>query len=117
VFANVRVKEIQQRRRSGGKLKDKPEMVRVSEVTPHWWRHTFVRDCYLRKPPVPVETIADLIGDDVNTVREYYSCFDDLRQQQLKSEMQLMWANDPLTQRLTIDPAFAGSDVRSRPRE
>jgi integrase len=117
VFANVRVKDVEKRRRSGGKLKEKPELVKVSEITPHWWRHTFVRDCYLRKPPVPVETIADLLGDDVDTVREYYSSFDELRQNQLKSEMELMWANDPLTQRLAVDPAFSESTFGSRTPE
>jgi integrase len=99
--AKVRVTDEEKTRRSGGELKDEPEIVTVSKATPHWWRHTFVRDCYARRPqPVPLETIADLIGDDVKTVRKYYSSFDELRQEQLKEEMSLMWAADPLTQRL-----------------
>ena len=52
-----------------------------------------------------------------NTVRKYYSSFDELRQNQLKSEMELMWANDPLTQRLAVDPAFSESTVGSRTPE
>ncbi len=116
--AGVRVNEVERRKRSGGKLKGNTENVTISEASPHWWRHTFVRDCYLRRPhPVPLETIADLIGDDVNTVRKYYSSFDELRQEQLKAEMELMWTNDPLTQRLTADHASSGSPAELTTRE
>lgn len=116
--AGVRVKEVEKRKRSGGKLKGNTERVKISEASPHWWRHTFVRDCYLRRPhPVPLETIADLIGDDVDTVRKYYSSFDELRQEQLKAEMELMWTNDPLTQRLTADHASSRSSAELRTRE
>jgi hypothetical protein len=116
--AGVRVSEVERRKRSGGKLKGNTEKVKISEASPHWWRHTFVRDCYLRRPhPVPLETIADLIGDDVDTVRKYYSSFDELRQEQLKAEMELMWSNDPLTQRLTADHASSGSPAESTTRE
>lgn len=115
--AGVRVKEVEKRKRSGGKLKGNTEKITVSEASPHWWRHTFVRDCYLRRPhPVPLETIADLIGDDVDTVRKYYSSFDELRQEQLKEEMKLMWTNDPLTQRLAADHASSGSHAESKTR-
>lgn len=116
--AGVRVKEVEKRKRSGGKLKGNTEKITVSEASPHWWRHTFVRDCYLRRPhPVPLETIADLIGDDVDTVRKYYSSFDELRQEQLKEEMKLMWTNDPLTQRLTADHASSVSLAELKTRE
>jgi integrase len=98
VYAGVRVTEEHKVRRSGGKLKEAAEKVFVSAVTPHWWRHTFVRDLYLEN--VPVETIADLLGDDVETVRKYYSSFDELRKQKLKSEIEAVWANDTLTQAL-----------------
>jgi hypothetical protein len=116
--AGVRVNGVEKRKRSGGKLKANTENVTISEASPHWWRHTFVRDCYLRRPhPVPLETIADLIGDDVNTVRRYYSSFDELRQEQLKAEMELMWINDPLTQRLTAAHASSGSPAELTTRE
>lgn len=118
VSAGVRLSEVEKRKRSGGKLKTNTETVKISEATPHWWRHTFVRDCYLRRPhPVPIETIADLIGDDVDTVRKYYSSFDELRQEQLKAEMGLMWANDPLTQRLGNEHASSTSPVESTTQE
>jgi integrase len=98
VYAGVRVTEVEKVRRSGGKLKDTAENVVVSGVTPHWWRHTFVRDLYLKN--ISVETIADLLGDDVETVRKYYSSFDELRKQKLKSEIESVWASDPLTEQL-----------------
>jgi hypothetical protein len=44
--------------------------------------------------------IADLIGDDVDTVRKFYSSFDELRKKKLKAEMQALWADDPLTREL-----------------
>jgi integrase len=110
VAAGVRVEKVQKRTRSGGILKEHPELVKVSKVTPHWWRHTFVRNCYLRRPqPVPIETIADLLADEVDTVREYYSSFDKLRQEQLKEESASIWLNDPLTQRLIADHASSVS--------
>jgi len=71
-------------------------------VTPHWWRHTFVRDLYLKD--TPVEDIADLIGDDVETVREYYSSFDELRKKKLEDRMKALWADDPLTKELAAKP-------------
>jgi integrase len=98
VYAGVRVTEEEKVRRSGGRLKEKAERVLVSAVTPHWWRHTFVRDLYLQGKPVSL--IADLIGDEEETVRKYYSSFDELRKQKLKSEIESVWANDPLTQEL-----------------
>ena len=98
VLARVRINEQPRYRRSGGRKKAEPELVEVSLATPHMWRHTFVRDLYLRD--TPVEDIADLLGDDSATVREYYSCFDYLRQQKLVSRVEQMWATDPLTCRL-----------------
>ena len=98
VFAGVRVVQKEKRRRSGGVLKDKPEIIEVSTVTPHMWRHTLVRDLYLKD--TPVEDIADLLGDDVDTVRKYYSCFDELRKKKLIGRLKKVWENDPLTQRL-----------------
>ena len=102
--AGVRVSEVEKIKRSGGKLKGNSEKVRISEASPHWWRHTFVRDCYLRRPhpDSAQEKMADLIGDDVDTpVRKYYSTLSmNSDRSDLKAEMELMWTNDPLTQRL-----------------
>ena len=98
-FAGVRVNEQLKVKRSGGKLKQKPDHMMVSAVTPHWWRHTFVRDLYLKD--TPVEDIADLIGDDVETVRKYYSSFDELRKKKLEDRMKALWADDPLTKELS----------------
>ena len=69
------------------------------------WRHTFVRDLYLQD--TPVEDIADLLGDDPATVREYYSCFDYLRQQKLVSRVEKMWSADPLTKQLSLGARVA----------
>jgi len=97
-FAGVRVAEILKKRRSGGKLKSEPEKVKVSSVTPHFWRHTFVRDHYLQD--TPVEDIAELIGDDPETVREHYSSFDYLRQRKLLKRQENFWNADPVAQRI-----------------
>jgi integrase len=105
VLAGIRILEREKYRRSGGKKKQKPEMVRVSTATPHMWRHTFVRDLYLQD--TPVEDIADLLGDDPATVREYYSCFDYLRQQKLVSRVEKMWSADPLTKQLSLGARVA----------
>jgi len=98
VFTEIRVVHEEKTRRSGGVLKDKPEIVTVSKATPHMWRHTFVRDRYLEG--MDVADIADLLGDDVATVRKYYSCFDELRREKLLARVDQSWENDPLTQRL-----------------
>jgi integrase len=98
VFAGVRVREEVKTRRSGGKLKGKPETVKVSSVTPHYWRHTFVRDHYLID--TPVEEIAELIGDDSETVRTYYSCFDHLRQKKLLKRQEAFWKADKMAQKM-----------------
>lgn len=96
VLAGVRVHEVLKRRRSGGKLKPEQEMVTVSSVTPHYWRHTFVRDHYLID--TPVDEIAELIGDDPETVREHYSCFDRLRQEKLLGRQEAFWKADKMAQ-------------------
>jgi integrase len=97
-FAGVRVRDVVKKRRSGGKLKSEPEVVRVSSVTPHFWRHTFVRDHYLRG--TSVEDIADLIGDDAATVRRHYSSFDRFRQRQLLNRQEAFWQADPVAQEI-----------------
>ncbi len=104
VFAGVRVVEEEKTRRSGGVLKERPEMVKVSKATPHMFRHTFVRDHYLKG--TPIEDIADLLGDDVATVREYYSTFDELRKQRLIARTKSVFADDPVTRRLAGITAF-----------
>lgn len=96
VLAGVRVREVLKKKRSGGKLKAEEETVLVSSVTPHYWRHTFVRDHYLID--TPVDEIAELIGDDAETVRKYYSCFDHLRQKKLLGRQEAFWKADKLAQ-------------------
>ncbi len=77
IAAGIRVYERMKRRKSGGGTKDEPEKVLDSHADPHFWRHTWVRDAYLTK--TPIEDIAEYLGDEVGAVKEYYSCFDDLR--------------------------------------
>ena len=60
VLAGVRVVEQEKFRRSGGRKKAVPELVKVSLATPHMWRHTFVRDLHLQD--TPIEDIADLLN-------------------------------------------------------
>jgi integrase len=93
VHAGVRVSKVRKKRRSGGVLKGTSEEVEVSSITPHYWRHTFVRDHYIRQ--TPIEVIADLIGDDPKTVQKYYSSFDELRQRKLIEHQQAFWNADP----------------------
>jgi hypothetical protein len=40
-------------------------------------------------------------------VREYYSCFDYLRQQKLVSRVEKMWSADPLTKQLSLGARVA----------
>ncbi|MCX6602099.1 MAG: hypothetical protein NTV52_00695, partial [Acidobacteria bacterium] len=88
-------------------LKDHAEVVKVSKATPHMFRHTFVRDHYLKG--TPIEDIADLLGDDVATVREYYSTFDELRKQRLIARTKTVFADDPITLRLAgAEPKTGG---------
>jgi integrase len=98
VHAGVRVREVEKKLRSGGKLKEEPEAISMSSVTPHMWRHTFVRDHYLID--TPVEEIAELIGDDPDTVRQHYSCFDHLRQKKLLGRQEAFWEADAFAQKM-----------------
>lgn len=98
VAADVRVFDKTARKRSGGKYKPEPETFKHSEAIPHWWRHTLVRDLYLKN--VPVRQIADILGDTPEVVTEYYSCFDDLRQAQAMNTMEALRQDDPVLKRL-----------------
>jgi len=39
-LADVKTREVEKKRRSGGKLKDVAEAVKVSDAKPHMFRHT-----------------------------------------------------------------------------
>ncbi|MGJ5817062.1 tyrosine-type recombinase/integrase [Paludibaculum fermentans] len=101
VLAGVRIVEVEKVRRSGGVLKDSPELVKVSEAVPHMFRHTLVRDLLTANNPVPMEEIAELLGDKLETVREHYSKWDRRRQARLESHLTDFWSNDKLTNSLT----------------
>ena len=88
VAAGIRVYERMKKRKSGGVTKDEPENVFDSHGDPHFWRHTWVRDAYLEG--TPIEEIAEYLGDEVGAVKEYYSCFDDLRHANLVKNARLV---------------------------
>jgi integrase len=105
VVANVRIVETEKRKRSGGKLKTEPEVVKVSKATPHMFRHTLVRD--LLERGTPMEEIAELLGNSMKVVEKYYSKWDTRRQARLEKRLEDFWQNDPLTDSLT-----RGADVQ-----
>jgi integrase len=61
--------------------------------TPHRFRHTFAR--ILLQRGVPVADVADLLGDDEDTVREHYSRWVPERQARLTSVLQEAFADKP----------------------
>jgi hypothetical protein len=77
VAAGIRVYERMKKRKSGGVTKDEPGKVLDTHADSHFWRHTWVRDAYIAN--TPVEEIAEYLGDEVGAVKEYHSCFDELR--------------------------------------
>lgn len=77
IAAKLRVYPTMKKKKSGGKTKAEPEMVLDSHADPHFWRHTWVRDAYIAG--IDIEDIAKVLGDDVSAVKQYYSCFDELR--------------------------------------
>jgi integrase len=99
VAANVRMLETEKRKRSGGKLKAEPEVVKVSKATPHMFRHTLVRD--LLECGTPMEGVAELFGNSMKVVEKYYSKWDTRRQARLEKRLEDFWQNDPLTDTLT----------------
>ena len=99
VAAGIRVYKKTARKKSGGKLKQKAESFDESRAVPHMWRHTMVRDLYIRD--VPVRQIADILGDDPATVTKYYSQFDELRHRKTMATLEDLHASDQVFQRLS----------------
>lgn len=98
VLAGVKTKMVQKRRRSGGKLKDEPEVVTISEATPHMFRHTFARDWLFAGNSM--EDLAAILGNSVKIIEKHYSKWDKRRQKRLDESLSQMWENDPFTQQL-----------------
>jgi len=98
VLANVKVREVEKKRRSGGKLKDAPELVRVSDAKPHMFRHTLARDLLLGG--MPMEELAEVLGNSARIVEKYYSKWDTRRQARLEQHLSKFWSEDPLTKAL-----------------
>ncbi len=98
VAAGVQMLETEKRRRSGGKLKSETETVKVSKATPHMFRHTLARD--LLEQGTPMEEIAELFGNSMETVEKYSSKWDTRRQARLEKRLEAFWADDPMTKTL-----------------
>jgi integrase len=96
VVADVRTVQTEKKLRSGGKLKETSEPVKISKATPHMFRHTLVRD--LLERGTPMEEIAELLGNSMKVVEKYYSKWDVRRQARLEQRLEEFWASDPLTQ-------------------
>jgi integrase len=97
--ADIRIVEIEKKKRSGGKLKAAPETVKTSKATPHMFRHTLVRD--LLECGTPMEEIAELLGNSMKIVEKYYSKWDTRRQARLEKRLEDFWKVDPLTNALS----------------
>ena len=97
VAAGIRVRQKTARRKSGGKLKLNAETFSESTAFPHMWRHTLVRDLYIRD--IPVRQIADILGDEPATVTKHYSQFDQLRQRKAIATLGDLHRSDPVFQR------------------
>jgi integrase len=97
VAAGIRVYRKTAKKKSGGKLKKVAEEFNASSAVPHMWRHTLVRDLYIKN--VPVRRIADILGDEPEIVTKHYSQFDGLRQQQAMDTLDDLYRFDPVVQR------------------
>jgi integrase len=102
VLAGVKVKEVEKRRRSGGKLKAESERVKVSDAKPHMFRHTLARDLLLGG--MPMEELAELLGNSVRIIEKYYSKWDTRRQAKLEQHLDTFWKDDPITKTLNETP-------------
>ncbi len=98
VLAGVKVREVEKKRRSGGKLKDSPELVKVSDAKPHMFRHTLARDLLLGG--MPMEELAEVLGNSARIIEKYYSKWDTRRQARLEQHLSNFWGEDPLTKTL-----------------
>jgi integrase len=109
VLANVRTREVQKRRRSGGVLKTEPETVIVSEATPHMFRHTFARNWL--ESGRSIEDLAKLLGNSVRTIEKYYSKWDKRRQSKLEVQLDDMWIKDPITNGTRFTSQLVGVQI------
>ena len=98
VLADVKVREVEKKRRSGGKLKEVTEATKVSDAKPHMFRHTLARDLLLGG--TPMEELAEVLGNSMRIVEKYYSKWDTRRQARLDQHLSDFWKEDPLTQAL-----------------
>ena len=99
VLADVKTREVEKKRRSGGKLKDAAEAVKVSDAKPHMFRHTLARDLLLGG--MPMEELAEVLGNSMRIVEKYYSKWDTRRQARLEKHLAAFWDDDALTKALT----------------
>jgi integrase len=98
VLADVKTREVEKKRRSGGKLKDGEETVKVSDAKPHMFRHTLARDLLLGE--MPMEELAEVLGNSMRIVEKYYSKWDTRRQARLEQHLSKFWNEDPQTKAL-----------------
>lgn len=99
VLAGVKVREVEKKRRSGGRLKEESERVKVSDAKPHMFRHTLARD--LLERGMPMEELAEVLGNSARIVEKYYSKWDTRRQARLEEHLTQFWNSDAVTKTLT----------------
>jgi site-specific recombinase XerD len=99
VLADVQTKVVEKVRRSGSKLKEEAETVKVSTAHPHMFRHTLARD--LLEDGTTMAEIAELFGNSVAIVEKHYSKWDVRRQSKLEGRLASFWENDPVTKTLS----------------
>ena len=98
VLAGVKVQQVEKKRRSGGKLKLDEERVKVSNAKPHMFRHTLARD--LLERGMPMEELAEVLGNSARIVEKYYSKWDGRRQARLEKHLSQFWQDDAVTKTL-----------------
>jgi integrase len=77
--------------------------------TPHRFRHTFAR--ILLQRGVPVADVADLLGDDEDTVRRHYSRWVPERQARLTNILKEAFTDKPRPQIVAIPKNIVGGNV------
>jgi integrase len=77
--------------------------------TPHRFRHTFAR--ILLQRGVPVADVADLLGDDEDTVRVHYSRWVPERQARLTNILKEAFIDKPRPQIVALPKNIAGGNV------
>lgn len=98
VLSGVRVREIAKERRVAGRKSGETVTRLWSDADPHQFRHTFARDQLERG--MPMEELAELLGNSVATIEKYYSKWDRRRQKRLEDRLEEFWQDDPITVRL-----------------